>query len=207
MPTLYTMPGTCALAPNIAVAWLNAPVEINNLAFGDHRKPKYLAINANGKVPSLAFEDGDVLTETVAILEYIGATWGKADNSRDTVIGRKEAEALSYMSTSVYSDFAPHFAVQNFATSRAARDEIKANAYVKLRVHFDRLNQQLLDSDGNWLLGQQTFADAYLHVLTRWIEQTPMSILHFPALAKHRQRMQSNTAVKLALVRQKMKPV
>lgn len=38
MPTLYTMPGTCSLAPNIAVAWLDAPVEIHNMAYGDHKK-------------------------------------------------------------------------------------------------------------------------------------------------------------------------
>ncbi len=38
MPTLYTMPGTCALATNIAVAWLDAPVEVSNMAYGDHKK-------------------------------------------------------------------------------------------------------------------------------------------------------------------------
>ena len=38
MTTLYTMPGTCSLSPNIAVAWLGAPVEIHNMAYGDHKK-------------------------------------------------------------------------------------------------------------------------------------------------------------------------
>ena len=37
-PILYTMPGTCALAPNIAVAWLNAPVSIKTMAHGDQKK-------------------------------------------------------------------------------------------------------------------------------------------------------------------------
>ena len=54
MPTLYTMPGTCSLAPNIAVAWLEAPVEINNMAYGEHKKDAYLAINPKGKVPASA---------------------------------------------------------------------------------------------------------------------------------------------------------
>ena len=48
MPQLYVMPGTCALAPNIAAAWLDAPVEIVAMAYGDHRKPDYLAINPRG---------------------------------------------------------------------------------------------------------------------------------------------------------------
>ena len=42
MPTLYTMPGTCSLAPNIAIAWLDAPVEIHNMPYGDHKKDNYL---------------------------------------------------------------------------------------------------------------------------------------------------------------------
>jgi hypothetical protein len=38
MPTLYTMPGACSLSPNIAVAWLDAPVEIHNIPYGDQKK-------------------------------------------------------------------------------------------------------------------------------------------------------------------------
>ena len=71
-PILYTMPGTCALAPNIAVAWLNAPVTIQTLKRGDHKKEDYLSINPRGKVPALQFADGDVLTEAAAILAYLG---------------------------------------------------------------------------------------------------------------------------------------
>ena len=44
MTTLYTMPGTCSLSPNIAVAWLDAPVEIKNMAYGEHKKDAYLTI-------------------------------------------------------------------------------------------------------------------------------------------------------------------
>ena len=64
MTTLYMMPGTCALAPNIAVAWLDAPIEIEAMAYGDHESEAYRAVNPKGKVPALRFEDGDVLTET-----------------------------------------------------------------------------------------------------------------------------------------------
>ena len=55
-PILYTMPGTCALAPNIAVAWLNAPVSIKTMAHGDQKKEEYLSINPKGKVPALPCE-------------------------------------------------------------------------------------------------------------------------------------------------------
>ena len=49
MSRLFTMPGTCSLATNIAIAWLDAPVEIQNMAYGEHKEADYLAINPKGK--------------------------------------------------------------------------------------------------------------------------------------------------------------
>ena len=77
MTTLYTMPGTCSLSSNIAVAWLDVPIEIKNMAYGDHKKDAFLAINPKGKVPALQFDEGDVLTEAAAILAWLGAEHGK----------------------------------------------------------------------------------------------------------------------------------
>ncbi|MGB5778301.1 MAG: glutathione S-transferase N-terminal domain-containing protein, partial [Allopontixanthobacter sediminis] len=91
--TLYTMPGTCSLAANIAVAWIDAPVAVENLAYGDHKKDAYLAINPKGKVPAVRFPDGDVLTELSAILAWLGAEHGGENYARDSKLGRREAEA------------------------------------------------------------------------------------------------------------------
>ena len=85
------MPGACALAPNIAVAWLNAPVTIQTLKRGDHKK-KLLSINPRGKVPALPFADGDVLTEAAAILAYLGAEYGKEGYARRSEAGTQEPE-------------------------------------------------------------------------------------------------------------------
>ncbi|MEM7730354.1 MAG: glutathione S-transferase N-terminal domain-containing protein [Pseudomonadota bacterium] len=71
---LYAMPGTCALAPNIASLWAELPTEVVNLKRGDHRKDAYLSINPRGQVPSLVFENGQVLTEAAAILLFIAAS-------------------------------------------------------------------------------------------------------------------------------------
>ncbi len=206
MPTLYTMPGTCSLAPNIAVAWLDAPVTVRNMAYGDHRKDAYLAINPKGKVPALRFEDGDVLTEAAAILAWLGAAHGSEGYARDTALGRKEAEALSYMTSEVHADFAPHFAAQTFADDEAAQDAVKKKAYGKIDAHYRRLDETLA-ANGDWYLGKRSFADAYLYVLTRWCDQTPMAIGDYPALAAHRARMEGNGGVRAALARQDMEPL
>lgn len=207
MTTLYTMPGTCSLAPNIAIAWLDAPITVRNMAYGDHKKDVYLAINPKGKVPALQFDDGDVLTEAAAILTYIGAAHGGEGYARDTRLGRKEAEALAYMTSEVHADFGPHFAPQAFAESEAAQEEVKRKAYAKIAEHYGRMDGILQDNGGEWYLGTRSFADAYLYVLTRWIEQTPMTIADCPALKAHRARMEADAGVRTALQRQDMAPV
>ena len=186
MPTLYTMPGTCSLSPNIAVAWLDAPVEIHNIPYGDQKKEYYLAINPRGQVPALRFEDDDVLTEAAAILAWLGATYGKEGYARGSRLGRKEAEALAYMSSEVHATYGGHFNTQKFFESEAAQAEVKRC---------------------EWYLGQRSFADTFLYVLTRWIEKTPLSIEDYPALKAHRAHMEADEGVKQALARQAMEPI
>ncbi|MFX0543297.1 glutathione S-transferase family protein [Roseovarius sp. S4756] len=207
MPTLYTMPGTCSLAPNIAVAWLDAPVEVKTMAYGDHKMADYLAINPKGKVPSVQFEDGDVLTEAAAILQWLGAAYGKSNYGRDTDIGRKEAEALSYMTSDVHAAYGGHFGPQNFAESQDGVAEVKRKTYETLGNHYKRLNDVLNANGREWYLGKRSFADTFFYVLSRWIEQTPLSMGDYPALKEHRSRMEADKGVQTALERQNMEPI
>ena len=206
MPTLYCMPGTCSLAPNIAAAWLDAPVEVRTMAYGDHKKDAYRAINPKGKVPALRFEDGDVLTEAAAILAWLGAAHGGEGYARDTALGRKEAEALSYMTSEVHADLGPHFAAQTFADD-ACRDDVKRHAYDKVAAHYRYMDGVLGAAGGEWYLGRRSFADAYLYVLCRWAEQMPTGLTDAPGLLGHRRRMETDDGVRTALARQEMEPI
>lgn len=207
MPTLYTMPGTCSLAPNIAVAWLDAPVEIHNIPYGDQKKDYYLAINPKGQVPAVRFEDGDVLTEASAILAWLGAAYGDGTFAADTKLGRKEAEALSFMTSEVHAAYGGHFNTQKFAETDSAKEEVKRKTYEKLAAYYKRMEQALSENGGEWYLGQRSLADTFLYVLTRWIEMTPLSIDDYPALKAFRARMEKDEGVRLALQRQDMKAV
>lgn len=206
-PTLHTMPGTCSLAANIAVAWIDAPVAVSNMAYGDHKKSAFLAINPKGKVPAVSFPDGDVLTELSAILAWLGAEHGGPGYARDTRLGRREAEALSFMTTEVHGAFGPHFAAQKFASSETAQGEVKQAAYDTLRGHYRLMDETLSSSGGDWYLGERSFADAFLYVLVRWLDQTPLSLSDYPALAAHRDRMEADDGVRTALARQDMTPM
>lgn len=203
---LYTMAGTCALAPNIAVAWKDAPIEIVNLERGEHKGEAYLSINPRGQVPALVFDDGDVLTEATAILDYIGTTYGNDPAfGRDHPLGRKEAEALSYLSSEVHAAFKGHFSPGTYADTPQTEKIVRHKTYARLDGYFQRLNDWIAESDGPWLLSQRSFADAYLYIVMRWIERTPLKLEDYPNLAAHQREMEQDDGVKLALERQGMK--
>jgi glutathione S-transferase len=69
-----------------------------DLAAGDQRKPEYLALNPNGKVPLLV-ADGVPIFESAAILIYLGETLG-VDEGLFPALGPERAEALKWIAWS-----------------------------------------------------------------------------------------------------------
>lgn len=204
---LYTLAGTCALAPNIAIAWSKAPIDVILLERGEHKQETYLAINPKGQVPALVFDDGDVLTEATAILAYIGAVYGgNSEFNRDKLLGRKEAEALSYLSSEVHAAFKGHFAPSTFADTPQTEKVVRHKTYARLDDYFKRLDAQIGETEGPWLLQARSYADAYLYIVMRWIERTPLQLEDYPNLLTHQQEMEKDDGVLLALERQGMKP-
>mgnify|MGYP001389590111 CR=1 FL=1 len=72
MLTLYFAPGSSSMAPHIALHEIGCAFEAKPLSFAreDMRASEYLAINPEGKVPTLLI-DGRPLTEVAAILFYL----------------------------------------------------------------------------------------------------------------------------------------
>ena len=95
--TLYLSPGSSSMAPHIALNEVGADFEIRPtlLSKGDNKTPAYLAINPEGKVPTLTV-DGRPMTEVAAILFYIAKTFPEAGLLPAGVEG--EAQAISWMS-------------------------------------------------------------------------------------------------------------
>lgn len=76
---LYFFPGTCARVSLIALEELNIPFETQLVVLmrGEHKSPDYLKLNPKGKVPTLLV-DGQPLTETLAILNYLNKSYPQA---------------------------------------------------------------------------------------------------------------------------------
>lgn len=203
---LYAMPGTCALAPNIALQWAKADYEVALMRHGDQRRTGFLKINPMGQVPALELDDGRILTEAAAILVWIAETYPDADLGGSDADQRYAVNQwLSFMTSEVHaSGYGPHFAPQRFHPDEGQHETVRATAHERLQGLYEQLEKRL-DGRAHPVDDRRTVADAYLFVLTLWIDMTPVALANFPGLESFRQAMQADPGVNRALELQGMK--
>ncbi|MFO0759752.1 MAG: glutathione S-transferase family protein [Byssovorax sp.] len=95
--TFYYAPMTSATRIHWALEELGVPYEKVklDLAAGDQKKPEYLALNPNGKVPLLV-DSGTPIFESLAILLHLGETYG-VEKGLFPVPGLERAEVFKWM--------------------------------------------------------------------------------------------------------------
>ncbi|THD55526.1 glutathione transferase GstA [Phenylobacterium sp.] len=187
---LYFAPGACSLADHIALheAGLDFDrVKVDLRAKKTEDGRDYLKINPKGYVPAVEFDDGEVLTENVAILSMV------ADKAPQlTPQGQfghfRLLEMLAFISTEIHKSFKPFFSPDATGAEKTAAGEVLARRFGYLA---ERLK-------GDYLFGAQfTVADAYLFVMCLWAQKNGLSLPE-PLLA-FVARMKARPAVRLAL--------
>lgn len=195
------MPGACSLASHIALVWAGAPYEIAMLGHADVGGDAYRRINPKGAVPALVLDDGTVITESLAVLEYI------ADSHPDAHLGAapgdmleraKLNEILADLVSDVHKAWAPVFVPSRYVTEEAHQDDAKQAAFGQLDKQYARLDQ--LMQDRTWLrFDRRTVADAYLYVMCRWKDRSPTPLASYPALAAFKARLDADVGVQRAV--------
>jgi glutathione S-transferase len=179
MLTLYFCPGTSSMAPHIALHEVGAPFETKMISLRNktNRTPEYLAINPEGRVPTLLI-DGRPLTEVAAILVYLAKRFPEANlMPKDDI--EAEAQAVSWMSFIA-------------ATVHPARRQGLEHARTVYAVADKRLGNR------TWALGDRfSIADIHLFRLF-WRFRTSLNPDpgEFPSLVAHYDRMMARPAVK-----------
>lgn len=153
----------------------------------------YLAINPKGQVPALLLDDGSLLTEGVAIVQYL------ADRVPDRglipaagTLSRYHAiEWLNYIATELHKGFSPLF-------NPKTPDEYKTIAREKLDKQFDYLDSVLAKQ--HFLLGNKfSVADAYLFTVMRWAIALQFDIKKRTQLSAYFDRVAARPAVDATL--------
>jgi glutathione S-transferase len=196
---LYYLPGACSMADHIALEWIGKPYQAEAVTHDVMRSPEYLRINPNGQVPALAEDDGWVLTENVAILNYLMDRFPEARlDGEGSPRARAEVNRwLAFLNSDVHPAFKPLFAAHRFISDDAQHATLHAAARERLRGYFERLNTQLTSRE--WLTGHRSVADAYLFVVLRWAKGKQVDLDGMDHLEAFRKRMYAVPGVKAAM--------
>ena len=194
---LYYSPGACSLSPHIVAHELGLPLQTEKVDTKTKRTETgrdFWQINRKGYVPVLELDNGEVLTEGPAIVQYLADLKpdGKLAPANGTLARARLQEMLNYVTSEIHKSYSPLF---SDATPEATREERKA--YLAKRYDFI---EKIL-SKQPWLLGEHfTVADAYLFTVTRWADFVKFDLSAFPSLQAFQKRVAARPAVQAAMV-------
>ena len=193
---LYYAPGACSLSPHILA--LEAGIDLELVKVDTKTKTiaaegDYWAINPKGYVPALALDDGEILTEGPAIVQYLGDR--KPGSGLVPPCGSMERyrlqEMLGYINSEIHKTFSPLFNKELPEATRADR-----KAYLKKRYAY--IEKQLAGKD--YLFGDKFgAADAYLFTVTTWSRPVALDLSEFPNVLAFQKRVASRPAVQAAM--------
>lgn len=192
---LYYYPGACSLAPHIALREAGMDFEAVKADIRNKTLPdgsNYLDVNPQGAVPALGLDDGEVLTQNIAIMEYISdQVPQKAMIPAGGIAHYRVIELLAYISTEIHKSHAPLF-------NPASSDEAKTAARELIAKKYDYLETRL--GDGPYLTGEAfTPADAYLFVMLFWAGVKDVDLSRVPKLVAFQDRVKARPAVQEAM--------
>jgi glutathione S-transferase len=195
----YFAPLACSMATRIAVAEAGGTINLIEID-PDNKKvlatgEDYLAINPLGMVPALRTDDGEVLTENAAILQYVADRFpaaGLAPPVSDAIGRARLRQWLSFIGSEL------HKGLMIPLLDRKAPEEVKDWALRRYSSRLAYLNEHLSNRD--FLLDRFSVADAYLATVLNWTQATPQIDLgQYPALKAYLERMRARPSVAAAL--------
>ena len=193
---LYYSPAACSLAPHIALREAGLAFGLEKVDLKTKKTASdadYLRVNAKGYVPALQFDDGSVLTEIAAILQWIGDE--VPDRQLVPAAGTMERyhliEWLNFIATEVHRYMGALFRPD---LPEAARTWLAET----LTRRLDYLQQQLAGRP--WLMGEHyTVADGYLFVVLNWARWVKFDLAPWQRLVDHAARVAARPQVQAAL--------
>ncbi|MCC5968339.1 MAG: glutathione S-transferase N-terminal domain-containing protein [Pararhodobacter sp.] len=203
MPTLYYAVGACSLAPHIALEWIGEPYEAVRVQYGSK---ELLAVNPAGAVPTLREDDGWLLTQAGAILDYLAFKHPEAGLAGgDGLRARAEAHRWSaFFSSDVHASFWPIFMPYRYTTddSKAARQAVVEAGQMLVAKKFDILNHHL-DGREYILDGGRSVIEAYAFPMIRWaIKLLPGGLTDYPNVQALHDRFAADPAVQHVLAQE-----
>lgn len=186
---LYYAPGACSLAPHIALREAGVHFEIERVDLKTkitESGTDFRDVTVKGYVPTLVLERSAVITENLAVLDYIAGR--EPSLGVDGPLGRTRfIEALAYVTTELHKSYKPFF------KGGGEAERAVAGEYITRRMRY------LADTiAGDYLLGTRpSVADFYLLVMMRWAGRFGIALPE--PLTGLRLRLEARPSVRAAL--------
>lgn len=193
---LYLSPGACSLAAHIVLRELGINFDSERVDLKTHKTEAgedFFAINPKGYVPALRLDDGSLLTEITAIVQYLADRQPASGllPPVNAIERYRVLEWLGFISSEIHKQFSPLF-------NPKITPEWRDHQLSTLGRRFDYLVTQL---DGqSYLLGETfTVADAYLFTVVNWHKFFDINLGRWPVLKDYQARIMGRASVKAAL--------
>jgi glutathione S-transferase len=193
---LYYSAGACSLSPHIVLLEAGLPFTLEKVDLKTKKTAAgsdFLTINTKGSVPALRFDDGRVLTEGPAIVQYLADQ--KPDLGLVPRAGTFERyqlmELLNFITSELHKSYGPLF-----------NPKISADWKASVLLNLDKKFAWLSGFLGNktYLMGNTfTVADAYLFTVLRWSGHVGVDLAPWPVLTAYQSRVAQRPKVEQAL--------
>lgn len=182
--TLYGDLGSGAFSAEAALAEAGAPYtfELVSLEKGEQKQPAFLAINPSGKMPALRLPEGEIVTESAAILLTLADHFPQA-RLLPPQAGPDRAQAyrwLAFMTSEIYPMVEIADYPERFAPPGGDMDALRKNARDRIRERILIVERMIR---GPFLLaGGFSILDIYAAMFTRWSLEPDWKLAHIPKL-------------------------
>jgi glutathione S-transferase len=191
--TLHLARGTVALASHAALEEAGAPHSLAwiDFAAAEQTTDAYRAINPKARVPALETPEG-VLTETIAILEWIAETQAPALMPSTAWDRARARETMTYLASTAHVNHAHKMRGARWADDPAAHAAMAAKVPQTMAESAAHLEARM---DGDWVAGSFSVADLYLWTVLRWLDGDGVPLADYPRLHALRDRVAGREAV------------
>lgn len=193
---LYFSPSACSSSPHIALRETGLDFQLVKVDLGTHTLvtdgSDFTKINPKGYVPALELDDGTLLTEGPAIVQYIADLKPESGLApkNGTLARYQLQEWLGFINSEIHKGFSPLFRPTTPEEYKTMARQALANRFNYVAAHLEK---------NDYLMGKQyTVADAYLFTVLNWGQWTGVDIKQWPALVAFQERIGARPAVRAA---------
>ncbi|WP_085676032.1 MULTISPECIES: glutathione transferase GstA [unclassified Pseudomonas] len=189
---LFYTPGACSLSPHIVLNELDLPYTAEKVDLKTHTTASgadFYSVNAKGYVPALQLDNGEVLTEGPAIIQYLAEQKPQANllPAAGSLERARVQEWLNFIGTELHKTLGALF---NASISAEAKSKT-LDTFGK-RLGF--VEKALQGKD--YLTGKAfSVADAYLFTIVNWAPMLGIDLSPWPTVTQFQQRVASRPAV------------